>query len=104
MLAMDAGLQQELFGVQTNLQEADGHLTMEAIAIIKQIDRDLRSRGTSLEAITDIPKATWNNWLYHTRLPTRPAVAFLKVLLAQPEHTLHTLQKHTSAGATSMMQ
>jgi len=104
MLAIDTGLQQELFGVQDNFQRPNGHLTTEAIARLKQIDKDLRSRGSSLEAVSKIPKATWNNWLYCTRLPTAPALAFLTLLLAQPEHTLHVLNKFTSVGATTMMQ
>ncbi|MGS0741453.1 hypothetical protein ACVBEF_06415 [Glaciimonas sp. GG7] len=100
-LAHRITLQKLLFPVGPSILDDHGYLTIEVIKQLREIDRDLRSKNEKLSVLTDISQDSWNSWLIKRRRPSGAGLAFLKLLVTQPEIVLNTLQSRKTVYVSS---
>lgn len=84
-------LQKQLFPMDASMLDEEGYLSDSAIEQIHLIGKTLKSKEERLSKLTAISEHTWNSWLSKRRRPADAGLAFLKILVTQPEFVLNTL-------------
>lgn len=96
-------LQKPLFPMGPSVLDDQGYLSIETIKQLRQIEKDLKAKNERITEVADISQDAWNSWLIKRRRPSGASLAFLRVLVSQPEIVLNTLLSDKATNGNEMV-